>query len=130
MADWQLQRALTEIAADFSKGTDTTITVDIDATAAARLSAKAADVVQLAREALSNAVRHAHATRIDLTLHQQGTTAVLCVADDGAGFDPDAALGTGHGLLNLGERAHAVGGLLDLTSKPGKGTKVTVEIPL
>jgi signal transduction histidine kinase len=54
---------------------------------------------------------------------------VLEVDDDGCGFDPARATGTGQGLRNLRERAAAVGGRAEIDSVPGEGTKVRITIP-
>jgi glucose-6-phosphate-specific signal transduction histidine kinase len=55
----------------------------------------------------------------------------LCIADDGAGFDPAAARPQGHyGLDGMRERAGLIGGTLALTSAPGRGTKVELALPL
>jgi signal transduction histidine kinase len=56
-------------------------------------------------------------------------TAVLEVDDDGRGFDPAAATGTGQGLRNLRERAEGLGGRAEIQSAPGEGTRVRVRIP-
>jgi signal transduction histidine kinase len=101
---------------------------EIDPAAAAELAGKAGDLVQLAREALSNVGRHAAAATCRLSLYRTEDGAVLEVDDDGRGFDP-ARPGGGHGLRNLRERAAALGGRAEITSAPGEGTRVRVTIP-
>ena len=66
----------------------------------------------MTREALSNAARHAHATRIRLSMHgRRGRTCASSIEDDGVGFDATAAPPAGHlGLANLRQRAAALGG--------------------
>lgn len=90
----------------------------------------AAEVVLLraAQEALTNVGKHASAAtvRVDLTPTDGGVR--LTVADDGAGFDPDAGT-TGFGLRGMRERAAQVGGTLTVRSEPGAGTTVRVEVP-
>jgi signal transduction histidine kinase len=54
---------------------------------------------------------------------------VLEVDDDGRGFDPAAATGTGQGLGNLQERADGLGGRAEIHSGPGEGTRIRVRIP-
>jgi signal transduction histidine kinase len=97
-----------------------------------RLSPEAGhELVQIAREALSNVARHSGATRATLALGVDGDTAELRIEDNGAGFDPDRRLGSGHfGLANLRDRATAVAGLLTIDSEPGKGTRIIVRLPL
>jgi signal transduction histidine kinase len=88
------------------------------------------DLFHIAQEALSNVARHANATRLKVTLAQMGDRVVLEVADNGRGFDPAQRPSTGsHGLANMEERARAIHGELNITSEPGKGTRVRVSIP-
>ncbi|GAA0440146.1 GAF domain-containing sensor histidine kinase [Streptomyces olivaceiscleroticus] len=88
-------------------------------------------LLRVAQEALHNALRHADAQRVDVTLvrHRQG--AVLRVADDGRGFDPGAVRRAGRhlGLVSMRDRASGVGGTLTVESAPGKGTAVEMEVP-
>jgi signal transduction histidine kinase len=131
LADRQLDQALRQLAADAETTSGVTTVVDVDPRLASELSGQAADVIQLAREALSNVGRHAGARTCRLTLRRQGDeTAELEVDDDGKGFDPTAAAGKGQGLGNLEERATALGGALEIDSSPGEGSTVRVSIPL
>jgi len=83
------------------------------------------------REALSNVARHAGATRVLVRIAQHGGEFVLCVRDDGRGFEwPAAARGTGLGLRTMAERARRLGGRLDVETRPGQGTTVTVRFPV
>lgn len=87
-------------------------------------------LLQMAREALSNAVRHAHASRITLSLRSDGPVLELTVEDDGVGFDATAAPPSGHlGLANLRERATAIGGELTIDTVPGRGTRIRIRVP-
>jgi PAS domain S-box-containing protein len=127
-ADRHLGRALEELAEQLEHQHGVACAVDIDQAAAARLAGRAADVVQVAREALSNVGRHAGAATCRLSLRAEPGSTVLEVEDDGRGFAP----GEGHvgwGLRNLGERAAAMGGSLDVESVAGEGTLVRLRIP-
>ncbi len=85
---------------------------------------------RIAREALTNAMRHAQARRIVLRLVTVPTYVRLVVEDDGSGFDPSQA-GEGHyGLIGINERTRLLGGTLHLSSCPGGGTELDVMIPL
>ncbi|MGW5262047.1 GAF domain-containing sensor histidine kinase [Microbispora sp. NPDC004025] len=89
-------------------------------------------VLRVAQEALHNAVRHARAGRIDVRLAHEETGLVLEVSDDGAGFDStglDGAGVHGLGLPSMSDRAQAVGGRLSVSSAPGRGTTVRLEVP-
>lgn len=86
---------------------------------------------RIAQEALSNAVRHARARGVHVTLRTAAGTAHLAVADDGVGFDPDVARrGKGLGLTAIEERAHLLGGRCRVASLPGAGTEIDVCVPL
>jgi signal transduction histidine kinase len=83
---------------------------------------------RIAQEALSNAWRHAGATQACLKLARTGDRVEMVVADNGNGFDPTAARKADgrFGLIGMSERAEALGGRLQIESKPGAGTRVTV----
>jgi signal transduction histidine kinase len=88
-------------------------------------------VLQLAREALSNAARHGGAGRITvrLTADDDGSPR-LQIADDGSGFDPAFARRPGHhGLENMAARAEALRGQLTIDSLPGAGTRIILVLP-
>jgi signal transduction histidine kinase len=130
LADRQLGQALQDLAADFESKSGVTMVVDIDGEAAAELASRAGDVVQLVREALSNVGRHAAAVTCRVSLRRQDGRVVLEIDDDGSGFDPEAAHGTGNGLRNLADRAEALGGTLRIESIPGEGATVRLEVPV
>ncbi len=87
-------------------------------------------VEQLARftqEALSNVVRHAKASRVDITWRRTGEEFQLVVEDDGVGFDPEKPAPPGHhGRQHLEERARLVGGSVAVRSRPDEGSRVTL----
>ena len=129
LADRQLDQALQGLVEEFGQRTGVVAVAEIDPGVAAELSGKAGDVVQLAREALSNVSRHAQAATCRVSLYRDQDATVLEIDDDGRGFDPAAATGTGQGLRNLQERATALGGHTEIDSTPGEGTRVRVTIP-
>jgi signal transduction histidine kinase len=87
-------------------------------------------LVRIAGEALHNCVKHAGATGAELVLEVRGSECVLTVTDDGRGFDPAAGQAGGHGLETMRERALLCGGVLQVDSTPGSGTRVQVRLPL
>jgi signal transduction histidine kinase len=88
-----------------------------------------AELLNLVREALSNAVRHGRAARILLSLVLVDGIPTLTVADDGVGFDPAREVSRGHhGLANMRARAAAIGGGFEIRSAPGAGARVIVEL--
>ncbi|MBC3985834.1 GAF domain-containing sensor histidine kinase [Streptomyces buecherae] len=95
-------------------------------------SAQEEALLRVAQEALHNALRHAGASRVEVTLARHGASgALLSVRDDGRGFDPSAVRRAGRhlGLVSMRDRAAAVGGALTVESAPGKGTLIEMEVP-
>ena len=129
LADRQLDQALRELGSEFEERSGVVTVVDVDPTVAAELASVASDVVQLAREALSNVGRHAEATTCRVSLRRTSAAAVLEIDDDGRGFDPDAA-GVGMGLTNLRARVASLGGTFELKGSAGDGTTVRATLPL
>jgi GAF domain-containing protein len=85
---------------------------------------------RIAQEALNNALKHACARRVSVSLERGETAVVLEIVDDGIGFDPSTAIaGGGLGLDGMIERAAQMGGELLLDSEPGAGTRVWVKVP-
>ena len=88
---------------------------------------------RIAQEALTNVAKHAQAKKVTLTLEAVTGGVRLTITDDGMGFDSTALSQSGEqpgwGLITMRERAEAVGGHLLIESKPGKGTRITVEVP-
>ncbi len=130
LADRVLEGALQELADDFEAKTGVAMVVDVDVRLAAEVRDRAADLVQLAREALSNVGRHANAHTCRLSLRREGDTAILEVDDDGRGFDALQTHGDGQGLGNMRDRAARLGGSLEVHSTASEGTTVRVAIPL
>jgi PAS domain S-box-containing protein len=86
----------------------------------------ASHLVAVAREALSNAARHAHASSVEVQL-SAGDEVVLVISDDGAGL---GAVSHESGLANLRDRAERLGGSFDLTCRDGGGTTVVWRVPV
>jgi signal transduction histidine kinase len=87
-------------------------------------------VYHIAREGVMNALRHAHARNVWLTVKRDGDSVEMVLRDDGAGFDTDAPPPDGHfGLTMMRERALVGGGSFELKSAEGEGTVVTVRFP-
>jgi signal transduction histidine kinase len=126
-ADRQLDRSLRDLAKGFA--TNVPVDVHTDDEAVAQLGNRAADVLQFAREAISNAVRHSGGTHVQVSLVALGDHALLEISDDGVGFEQGAE-GKGDGLLNLRARAEALGGELEIESAREVGTWVRVRIPI
>jgi signal transduction histidine kinase len=128
LADRQLDQALKELATEFGARSGVVTVVDVDGEAASALASRAGEVVQLAREALSNVRRHARATTCRVSLRRGAAGIVLEIDDDGRGFDVDTT-SLGMGLRNLRERAESLGGRLEIESTAGDGTTVRATFP-
>jgi len=90
---------------------------------------------RVVQEALTNVARHARANRVDIRLQRRDSIVQAFIEDDGSGFDPAEvadreAQGRGVGLVGMRERIAALGGSLEIESHPGKGTRLTIELPL
>lgn len=104
--------------------------VRIDEGAEARLDlTQMPDVLQIIREAVSNALRHGQATKVTIRLHEDGERLALLVQDDGVGFDPAAVSTEGHGLANFRARAVSLHAEFRLDSHPGNGTRLLLTFP-
>ncbi|HEX6507980.1 MAG TPA: PAS domain S-box protein [Chloroflexota bacterium] len=89
-----------------------------------------AQLYRLSQEALHNVVKHAQASHVQLCLRMDDETVALEIADNGVGFDPSIDHPGHIGLSTMSERAHALGGQLELRTAVGQGTTVRVTVPL
>ncbi len=89
------------------------------------------ELLRIAQEAVSNALRHAQPAHIIIMLNENAACWSLAVRDDGRGMTlmPELYASQGYGLANMRERAGAIGGKFEITSKPGIGTQVEVRLP-
>jgi signal transduction histidine kinase len=85
-------------------------------------------IYRLVQEAVNNAIRHANARNIEVAVRSERQKVDLTVQDDGAGFDTRFLRGLG--LLGMEERVRRLGGNLQITSKPGRGTLVHAALPV
>jgi signal transduction histidine kinase len=86
---------------------------------------------RIVQEALTNTLRHAHATRAEVTVRYAEDALAIEVRDDGGGGSASAAdLGGGHGIVGMRERAALVGGTLEIGAAPRGGFRVRAELPL
>jgi signal transduction histidine kinase len=87
-------------------------------------------VYRVVQEALQNVGKHARARHVSVRLAGSEARLSLTIEDDGDGFDVDAAMGTGLGLISMHERLEALGGGLAIRSAPGSGTRIEVTVPV
>jgi ligand-binding sensor domain-containing protein/signal transduction histidine kinase len=89
------------------------------------------NILRVAHEAVANAVKHAAASWIEVLMSTSARELRLSIRDDGHGFDPSVpAPGQHYGLIGIRERADQINAAVDVSSRPGRGTTVTLLVPL
>jgi two-component system nitrate/nitrite sensor histidine kinase NarX len=91
---------------------------------------EARELVTITREALSNCVRHAGATRIAIALRQIGSRVQLSICDNGSGFEIERGHTKGIGFAHMEDRIRKIGGRLDIQSTVGRGTCIAADVYL
>jgi signal transduction histidine kinase len=108
--------------------------IHIDAAVSGRLpTAIETTLYRIVQEALTNAVKHAKASNVWIRAWREDFTQCCTIRDDGAGFKMRRGQGTprkGLGLVAMRERVSAIGGTLQIESRPGHGTEVSIRLPL
>lgn len=126
-----LSEALPGLATQMGRDALLDVSVEVDPDAERDLDREQREATfYIAADALTNIARHARAHSVHIRFGlADGTRAVLEVKDDGVGFEPGQG-GSGFGLRNMRERAFVAGGRLHVSSAPGRGTLVRLELPL
>jgi signal transduction histidine kinase len=125
-----LAEALTDLARQMTRGTRALADVKIDGSPQRLDASEEHHLLRIGLEALTNAVKHSDARRIDITLRFRSDATDLIVQDDGCGLENGPPASGGHfGLLGIRERVDKLGGLLDVSSKRGAGTRLSVRVP-
>ncbi len=88
----------------------------------------ATTLFRVLQESLTNVVRHAHATRIDVSLHLRDGIWLLTIKDDGTGFNQQTAMHKGFGIVGMRERVQILNGRFDITSAPDGGTLIEIAL--
>ncbi|MCA9972249.1 MAG: DUF3365 domain-containing protein, partial [Anaerolineales bacterium] len=123
-----LRTAVAEYVAEFSRRSR--LPVDLRLGDACRLSPVVEiEALRILQEALTNAYKHAAATRLAVSFERQNGTVELAVRDNGRGFDPHTQISGHYGLRIMQERAERVQGTFYLESAPGIGTQIIVRLP-
>ena len=118
-------------AEDFERRTGISCPVEIKFRDNINSKESATAAYRIIQEALTNTSLHAKATQARIKISKSGNKLVISVADNGIGIDMSkAGNDSSLGLFGMHERAHTAGGDLSISSHPGKGTKVTVHLPL
>jgi signal transduction histidine kinase len=124
-----LPRMIQTLATDFAQATQIEIQTDLPDQLPDLSEAQRNAIFRTAQEGLTNAQRHARATCVTVTIESTADLIRLIIQDDGIGFDP-ASRASGIGLHGMRERANYLHGKLEIDSQPGKGTTLTLTLPL
>jgi two-component system NarL family sensor kinase len=123
-----LAQALAALAREFTS--DSGIRVSFESRGTCSLDAATeAEFLRIAQQAVTNVRQHAHATTARVSLECSRKLVKLTIEDNGAGFDPKRVPAERHGLLGMRERAREVGGVMQISSTPRKGTRIVVKVP-
>jgi len=129
-----LPEALKKTVAEWGERTGVRAEFTVTGTAEQLHGEVAATLLRIVQEALSNAARHARATRVGVTLSFLGDEVILDIRDDGTGFAPLALPARsrtgGFGLDGMRARAERIAGSLTVESEPGHGTALSARVPL
>jgi len=120
---WQMQefQACTGIRCKLHMASETIAVEGYQATA----------IFRILQEALTNITRHANATKVSVRLQEEVSSLILDIRDNGQGITAEEIVGMKSlGLLGMQERAHALGGEVKIHGKPGRGTTVTLRVPM
>jgi len=132
LGDRGLMAGLAELAGQLRANGLLCPALNLDPSAGDLVSPDAAgNLLYIAHEAISNVIRHADASEASISVTADEGRLKLTIRDDGHGFDPErTGRRTGDGLRNMAERARALGARFTISSAPGQGTELSLEMPL
>jgi signal transduction histidine kinase len=126
----EFRTALKSLALTLGHANSTRVRLNIDQDALDKLSpAQATELVHIAREAISNSIRHGQAETTTLSLHRYQDWVRFAVEDDGKGFDGEQRETKGFGLRNMAKRAEGLGAKFTISAQEGLGTRIVLDIP-
>lgn len=132
--DLGLVPALKSYTNEFSRTTGIDVALTSVASAERLTNDQSTVLYRVAQEALTNVAKHARATRVELSIGERHGLVSMDIADDGTAFEVDRALSPALrgclGLIGMRERVEMVGGSFSIDSAPGKGTCISVRVPL
>jgi len=129
LADTGLAAAIKDYVKKFSQHTNIECTVTLRDDQLSLDADCSLTLFRILQEALNNSAKHAHARKVDIALMEKDETLTMVIRDDGIGFDTSIHKDKALGLLGIRERALMVGGKARISSTPGKGTRVSVNVP-
>lgn len=122
----RLSEALAGLTKRWAESADVPVTFEATGVERRLLAEIEATLFRVAQEALTNVRKHAHATKVGVTLSYLDDVVLLDVRDDGVGFDPRQV---GFGLRGMRQRLQRVAGRLEVESTPGDGTALSASVP-
>lgn len=128
-----LVTALREVGGHATAGHSIGFALNVSGTARSCSQKVERQLLRIGQEAVTNAVRHARATHVQIELHYNEESVSLRVIDDGRGFDHRAVVKDDpqhYGLASMRERAEEVGGQLEVTSEARRGTQISAVVPI
>ena len=131
LQDGDLVSALKQIVEPLVPGGQATVDFKIQGRPVRLPGSVEMNLLRIGQEAVANALKHGHARTVSIELQYATASVCLRVTDDGQGFAAEQSSPAGHfGLLDMRERAQSMGNALRVESEPGRGTRITVEVPL
>jgi signal transduction histidine kinase len=132
--DYGLLPALQWYGNDFTRRTGIEVTIEGDERMARLAPDAEIALFRITQEALNNVAKHARAKCVDIKLARENAHCIMSVADDGIGFDGESGSKLrrrpGLGMVTMRERTQAIGGAFEFEAVSGRGTRVTVRIPV
>jgi len=126
-----LVSAISEIVAPLVAREQAEVKINISGTSVRLSGQKEMNLLRIAQEAVANALKHGRAKKVNIDLVYTSSLVCLNVIDNGRGFRTGEASPTGHfGLLDMLERAHSMGSHLNVESQLGRGTRISLQVPL
>jgi len=131
IADLSLAETVRRAVCDFEDKSETTVQIEVDDALDEAPLAVRITVYRLLQESLTNGWLHARGAAQQVRARRAGGQALIEVADQGPGFVPQAAFDSGRlGLAFMRERVRLLGGVFEVASEPGRGTRILARLPL
>ncbi|WP_281614706.1 ATP-binding protein [Flammeovirga sp. SubArs3] len=133
LGDYGINAVLTRFASETSRLSDVNVTFNNKSDFNKRFERHIeTNIYRIVQEAVNNAIKYSKAAQVEIDLIHDFEMLYISIKDNGDGFDTDniEIHGGGNGLLNMKERAGFVGGSIEVTSSIGKGTTISVEVPI
>lgn len=126
----EFKAALKSLALTIGESQTTRVELTVDDRAADELTPpEATQLLHIAREALSNAIKHARAQKVVFHLRSGESGIYFEISDDGIGFNPAACEGNGYGLRNMAARAGEIKAAFQIISQTGEGARIVLDMP-